>query len=125
MFNNSVCHSCAVEEIKKEYLKRGIPVTPSARKFYTQQLSRLKSVEDVIEVLWEPISATIGQKGTLFDTVPADKNANPVNFNQFVKKNNYFLFLKPPKCLNLAMTLFLKQYFIKTNQFEFPPSYCS
>ena len=48
----------------------------------------MKSVEDVISVLWEPIQASRDQYSTLFDVVPADKTGKPVNFNKYVKQND-------------------------------------
>jgi helicase len=87
-YKRNACFECASQEINNEYLKRGIPITKGAKKYYSQQLRRMKSVEDVISVLWEPIQASRDQYSTLFDVIPADKTGKPVNFSKYVKQNN-------------------------------------
>ncbi len=87
LFGKDVCRTCAVKEIEEEYLRRGIPLTASSKKFFNGQLNRSKSVKKVISALWEPIKAANEGSSSLFDTIPADKNAMPVSFRRFIKTN--------------------------------------
>ena len=85
MYGKEVCHHCASEEIKDEYRRRGIPITSSSRKFYTQLLDKLKKVGDVIGNLWRPIEVSKDPAKTLFDVIPSDPNSSGIGIRSFLK----------------------------------------
>ncbi|MDH5404384.1 MAG: DUF5814 domain-containing protein [Candidatus Heimdallarchaeota archaeon] len=74
MYGKEVCRGCAVAEIKEEYTRRGIPITTSARKYYSELITRKRSVEEVVSNLWEAIQSTKKESktSTKFDEIPAD-----------------------------------------------------
>jgi len=85
MYHKKVCRHCASEEIKDEYKRRGIPLTSSARRYYTKLLTRLKSVQDVIANLWRPVEISKDPTKTLFDTIPADDDAGGVPIHKYLQ----------------------------------------
>ncbi len=87
MYGHSVCRACALFEIRDEYNKRGIPITKSAQKFFTKQLDRYKSVEQVCNNIWDSKTVSKDANSSLYDVIPADKNAIPVDFKRFLKEN--------------------------------------
>jgi len=87
MYNKTVCRHCASEEIKDEYKRRGIPLTPSARKYYTKLLTRFHSVQDVIANLWRPIEISKDPEKTLFDVIPADEDGGGIPLHRFLEES--------------------------------------
>ncbi|MCY3412925.1 MAG: DEAD/DEAH box helicase [Candidatus Heimdallarchaeota archaeon] len=90
-YEKPVCRRCAADQIKTEYLKRGIPISISAKKFYMKQLDRLKEVKLVIESIWEPVKASKQGTSSLFDVISADTKNQPVPIQDYVKKNRNLL----------------------------------
>ncbi len=89
IYGKKSCRSCASAEIQHEYVKRGIPITISAKKFYNSQLDRLGEVKKVIEAIWEPIKTSKDQNNSLFDVITADDNLKPVGLRKFLSQNRY------------------------------------
>lgn len=87
IYDKSSCRSCASKEIQHEYVKRGIPITTSAKKFYQTQLDRLGEVKLVIESIWEPVKSSKEQVSSLFDISPADTNAIPIGIRKYLSKS--------------------------------------
>ncbi|MHA2251993.1 MAG: hypothetical protein ACXAD7_16640, partial [Candidatus Kariarchaeaceae archaeon] len=87
LYGKRCCRDCASKEIQEEYIRRGIPLTSSAKKFFNEQLSRLKSVDKVVNSLWDPVKSTKDNESTLFDVISADENATPISFRKFINSN--------------------------------------
>lgn len=89
------CRSCASSDIRQEYVKRGIPITSSARKFFNSQLDRLKDVKLVIDVIWDPIKSIYDPNSTLFDIIKADKNNQPVSLKHYFSQSKNSKLMDP------------------------------
>ncbi len=70
-YGKKICQQCALEDIREEFIKRGIELTDSTTSFYRQQLKRTKSVEKTISLL-ETKRQRYSDESTLFDIIPAD-----------------------------------------------------
>ncbi|MHA2091484.1 MAG: DEAD/DEAH box helicase, partial [Candidatus Kariarchaeaceae archaeon] len=89
LFGKEVCRNCAINEVEDEYNRRGIPITPSAKKFYNEQINRTRSVKKVVSMLWEPVNVSLDSSSSLFDTIPADRESSPSSFRKYLTQYNF------------------------------------
>ncbi|OLS24124.1 MAG: putative ski2-type helicase [Candidatus Heimdallarchaeota archaeon LC_2] len=85
LYKKSICRPCAVDELQEEYTRRGISLTSSSKKFYQEQLNKYKSLDKVIENLWDPQTSNQDRSTSLFDVVPADTKSRNIEFWKFIK----------------------------------------
>jgi len=88
MYKKKICKLCAVDEIQDEYLRRGIGLTSSSKKFYQEQLKQYDHLDLIIENLWDPSAQSKKSSTSLFDIIPADSSSKSVKISNYIKNSN-------------------------------------
>ncbi|MFV2014999.1 MAG: DEAD/DEAH box helicase, partial [Candidatus Heimdallarchaeota archaeon] len=88
LYRKNICRICAIDEIQDEYLKRGIALTSSSKKFYQEQLNKYNQIDDIIENLWDPAAQSKEKSTSLFDIIPADTSTQLIRIRKYIKKHN-------------------------------------
>lgn len=92
-YDKDICKPCAIHEIQEDYLRRGIQLTASTRKFLNKQLADTKSVEKSVSILNQAYYADRSDSHTLYDVIAADTKHKVVPLESFLAKEvgeNFF-----------------------------------